>query len=248
MNSIKLIRPLLALSVLIFASLACALGGPPAIGEVVIAKSLDADYKPVNPTSKYTSDDTVISISVEVQNLIIGSAVEVKYQVDGVATDNLKTVADEEGSGYYGFTFTFENGIIPGDYVTDVYLDGKLVKTVSFKVEPSGPPTIKAVVVAKSLDDSYKPVDSTSTFSPSDTFYISVQVKDLIIGSNVVVKYYFEDENIPDLDTSLVADKVGSGYYGFSLQAPPDGFPAGNYKAEVYLDDKLSETVTFSIP
>jgi hypothetical protein len=74
-----------------------------------------------------------------------------------------------------------------------------------------------------------------------------VQVKNLILGSNITVKYAFEGEHVKEADTSLIADKAGSGYYGFSLKPPAEGFAVGNYTAEVYLDDTLSATVTFSV-
>ena len=247
MKTNKLVRPLLALVLLVAASLACQVGGPPAIGEVVVAESLDADYKPVNPTSTYTSDNTVINISVEVQNLVVGSVVEVRYKLDGEEYKTSTTTADVAGSGYYGFTLTADSGLMPGDYVADVYLDGQLAKTVTFKVVPSGPPSIGAVVTAKGLDADYKPVDPTSTYAPMDTFYISVQVKNLVVGSNITVKYSYNGEFVPELDTTVTADKAGSGYYGFNLTPPSDGFPTGDYTAEVYLDDALMTTLAFSV-
>lgn len=248
MNSIKFTRPLFAFLLLFLSSLACAISaGPPAVGEVVVAESLSADYQPVNLTSTYTSDDTVISISVEVQNIVVGSVLEVKYKLNGEDYDKLTSTAEKDGSGYFGFTLTVENGLLPGDYVADIYLDGQLAKTVTFKVEPSGPPSIGAVVTARTVDENNKPIELTSIYSPNDTFKISVQVKNLIIGSNVTVKYTFEGEYAEDANTSIIAEKAGSGYFSFSLTPPAEGFPVGNYTAEVYLDDTLADTVAFSV-
>lgn len=248
MNSIKFTRPLLAFLLLFVSSLACKFGGgPPAIGEVVVADRLAADYKPINPTSSYTSDDSVISISVEVQNLVAGSIVEVKYKLNGEDYDSLTSTADKDGSGYYGFTLTLEDGLLPGDYVADIYLDGQLAKSVTFKVVASGPPSIGVVVPAKNLDDNFKPVDPTTVYGPTETIHISVQVKNLVVGSNVTVKYLINGERAAEADTRLIADKAGSGHFGFSLTPPPDDFPLGTYTAEVYLDDVLATTVTFSV-
>ena len=70
---------LFAFFLLALASLACSLmPGPPSIGEVVTAKSLASDYKPVDPTTKYTSDDTFY-VSVEVNDLVVGSVSEIKF-------------------------------------------------------------------------------------------------------------------------------------------------------------------------
>jgi len=248
MNSIKFTRPLFAFLFLILSSLACVISaGPPAVGEVVVAENLSADYKPVNPTSTYTSDDTVISISVEAQNFVVGSVLDVKYILNGEDYEMQTSTADKDSSGYFGFTLTVESGLLPGDYVANIYLDGQLAKTVTFKVVPSGPPSIGAVVTARTVDENNKPIELTSVYSPNDTFQISVQVKNLIIGSNVTVKYTFEGEHAEDADTSIIAEQAGSGYFNFSLTPPPEGFPVGNYTAEVYLDDMLSDTVAFSV-
>ena len=244
MKPIAILRFLSAVALLGLASLACSLTpGPPSIGDVVTAKSLDADYKPVDPTTTYGSDDTFY-VSVQVNDLVVGTVVEVKYKFGDEVYKKSSLTADEEGSGYYGFQLSTEGGHTPGDYTAEVYLDGKLVKTVAFKVKASGPPSIGEVVAAKSLDADYKPVDPTSTYSPEDVFYISVQVKNLVVGSVVDVKYKFEGEDYSD--TSLTADKFGSGYYGFKLTAA-DGHAIGNYTAEVYLDGELQKTIEFSV-
>ena len=244
----KVVRPLLAVFVLVLASLACALGGPPAIGEVVVAEGLTADYLPIGgPIDTYTSDDTVINISVEVQNLEVGTTVEVRYKLNGADYETLTSTANEAGSGYYGFTLTVDSGLLPGDYVADIYLNGQLAKSATFKVVASGPPSIAGAVTARSLDENYQPVNPTAVFGTSDTFYISVNVKNLVVGSDVTVKYTYEGEYASDADTTVVADQAGSGYYGFSLTPPPDGFPIGNYTAEVYLDGVLATTVAFSV-
>lgn len=234
---------LFAILVLMLASLACSLGGPPAIGDVVTAKNLDADYKPVDPTTTYGSDDTIY-VSVQVENLVVGSVVTTKYMFGETLYEETTITADEEGSGYYGFKLSTAGGHTPGKYTAEVYLDDKLVKTVPFEIEASGPPSIVSVVPAKGLDADYKPTDPTTVFAPADIFYVSVEVKNLVVGSVVAVKYKFEGEDYGD--TSLAADQFGSGYYGFKL-TPSSEHPVGKYTAEVYLDDKLVETVDFEV-
>src|SRR5512138_1750671 len=107
---------------LLLATLACAAGGPPAITDVVTAQSLDENYKPVNPTSSYQPED-VVSLSVHVENLVVGSTVKVEYKLNGEPYEESSLAADEAGSGYYGFTLTpTEYGHMPGNYTADVYL------------------------------------------------------------------------------------------------------------------------------
>jgi len=110
---------------------------------------------------------------------------------------------------------------------------------------PSGPPSIGEVVSAKSLDASYKPVELTTTYMPTDEFQLSVEVKNLVAGSVVSVKYSVDGQ--PYEESTLTADKAGSGYYGFSLKGSVTGHQPGKYKADVYLDGALSKTIEFTV-
>ena len=104
--------------------------------------------------------------------------------------------------------------------------------------------SIGEVVTARNTDADSKPVDSTTTFRPTDTVHTSVQVNNLIVGSKVVAKYIFGGQ----IDEQpLVADKAGSGYFDFSLSPGTSGFPEGDYTVEIYLDDTLVKTVTFQV-
>lgn len=231
-------------ALLVVASLACQLaGGPPAIGAVVTAKGLDADYKPVDPTSTYGSDD-IIYISVETNNLVVGSVVEIKYKLAGADYSNTSLTADKAGSGYFGFKLTADSGHAPGDYTAEIYLDGKLAKTVAFKIAASGPPSIVEVVATKTVDADGKPGAPATTFSPTDTIYVAVQVKNIVVGSKVKIVY---TSNGTSQDSTLTADKPGAGYDTFSLTPPAGGNAKGDYKAEVYLDDVLVQTVAFTV-
>lgn len=101
MNPSKLTKPitlflLVILSAFTFAG--CGPSGPPSIGEVVTARSLDADYKPINPTTTYLPSDE-FQLSVEVKNLTVGSVVNVKYVVDGQPYDESTSRPTSEAAG-----------------------------------------------------------------------------------------------------------------------------------------------------
>jgi hypothetical protein len=95
----------------------------PTIADVVIAESLDSNYAPVNPTSTYKSTD-VVSISVKVMNLKVGSEIKIIYTYEGQTQEQTSTVKNS-GSGYFGFTFSPpESGHATGIYAVEVFLDG----------------------------------------------------------------------------------------------------------------------------
>jgi hypothetical protein len=153
MNPTKLAK-LMALFLLVvlstFTFAGCGPSGPPSIGEVVTAKGLDANYKPIGPTTTYQPSDE-FQLSVEVKNLAVGSVVTVKYVVDGKPYDESTLKADQRGSGYYGFGLkSGVTGHQPGNYKAEVYLNGVLAKTTEFSVEQAGPPSLTKVVFADS--------------------------------------------------------------------------------------------------
>ena len=116
----------------------------------------------------------------------------------------------------------------------------------SFSVGDSGPPTINSVVVAKSLDKDFKAVEVTDTYAPDQTFYLSVEFSHLEKGANIKTEWYFEDQLVKDF--TYTAETAGSGHAGFTLESGTGTtWPAGKYHAKVYLEDKLAQTVDFSV-
>lgn len=108
-----------------------------------------------------------------------------------------------------------------------------------------GEPSIDEVIIARSLDDSQKPVDPTSVFGSEDVFYASARVSYLEEGSEVTGKWFFGDQFIDEASVAITEDGF-SGYVGFDL-TPSTPWPAGDYRLEVYLDEELAQTVTFQV-
>ncbi len=108
------------------------------------------------------------------------------------------------------------------------------------------PPSVDGVTLATAVDSNFKAVGSTTTFAPTDKFYASAQVSNVIVGTKVEARWYFGTDEVTQGRTSITSDKTGSGYYSFSLSnASP--FPVGDYKVEIYLDGALVKTVSFKV-
>lgn len=241
----KLYLALFALAVPFFLSLACGTSGPPAIGEVVPATSLDDGYKPVNATTSYQPEDTIF-ISVEVLDLEVGNAVQVQYKLNGDIYEETTLTADETGSGYYGFSLKpNEFGHTPGIYTAEVFLNGTLVKTVTFTVEGDATPMLVDVVIAESLDDDASPVNPTTTFGTMDIVSISIQVANIRAGSEIRIVYTYEGQT---MEQTTTATESGSGYFGFTFSPNESGHATGEYTVEVFLDNEpYMEPLSFII-
>jgi hypothetical protein len=246
MKSNKLLIGILALALPFILSVVCESSGPPAIGEVVTAKSLDENYKPVDVTSSYQSEDTFYH-SVQVKNLTAGSTVKIKYKLDGESYKESTVTAEEGGSGYYGFILESDSGYVPGNYTVEVYLDNVLAKTISFTVEGNGQAEILDVVLAEDLDAEFKPVNPTTTYKTTDTITISVQIKNVKTGLEIKLIYTFGDQTEEQMITTTAIAREGN--FGFELNPPASGYPVGEFTVEAFLDgvsagDPVSFTIT----
>jgi hypothetical protein len=245
MKSNKLLIAVLALVLPFILSVACGSSGPPSIGEVVTAKSLDENYKPIDVTSSYQPEDTFYH-SVQVKNLAAGSIVKIQYKLDGETYKESTVTAEEGGSGYYGFILESASGHVPGNYTAEVYLDDVLAKTISFTVEGNTQSEILDVVLAESLDSEFKPVNPTTIYKPNDTITVSVKVKNVKTGLEIKLIYTFGDQT--EEQTITTTAMAGEGNFGFELNPPASGYPTGDFTVEAFLNGvSAGDPVNFTI-
>lgn len=95
--------------------------------------------------------------------------------------------------------------------------------------------------------------DLTSVFSTGDTVYV---VSDLTNGKQGnVVKSIWTVENVEGYEPGFLIDEVKieleedklAYTINFYFEPPAGGWPVGSYKVDVYFNDVLNSTVTFSM-
>ena len=87
--------------------------------------------------------------------------------------------------------------------------------------------------------------DSTDNFKPNDTIYASVLTEGTAPTATLRVKWTFEDGQTVDESTKTVAPS-GRERTEFHI-SKPNGWPAGKYKVEVFLNDQSSGTKNFDV-
>jgi hypothetical protein len=107
-------------------------------------------------------------------------------------------------------------------------------------------PRLDTAVLCRELTADYAPVEPTEVFSSSEDFYISIEYFDLEEGQTIGVEWFLEDEFLYEASVTLDAANVGDGYAGFSL-TNSELWPAGNYRADVYLDGELDHAVDLTV-
>ena len=134
--------------------------------------------------------------------------------------------------------------------VTWLLLAG-IVAGCSFSISTAN---ITQAVLAKDIQgDTFEPVDPTSTFPP-DQAVINLVVTVANAPSDTKVKTVWTAVDVGDAapaNTQIDEAEVtmdASGKTHFTLSVPNSGvWPAGKYKVEIYLNDKLDRTLEYTI-
>jgi hypothetical protein len=121
----------------------------------------------------------------------------------------------------------------------------------SFSVSTANIP--QAVLAKDVKGDNFDPVDPTSTFQPNQAV-IHLVVTVVNAPSDTKVKTVWTAVDVGDAapaNTKIDEAEVtmdGSGNAHFTLSEPSSGaWPAGKYKVDVYLDDKLDRTLEYTV-
>jgi hypothetical protein len=101
------------------------------------------------------------------------------------------------------------------------------------------------VTLGRSVGGDKAVTDRTETFKPTDTIYASVATEGSATSATLRAKWSFEDGQLVDESTRTIApnNKERTEFH----ISKPDGWPAGKYKLEVFLNDQSADTKSFDI-
>jgi len=101
------------------------------------------------------------------------------------------------------------------------------------------------VTLGRSVGGDKAIIDRTDTFKPNDTIYASVATEGSGPSVTLRARWSFEDGQLVDESTRAIAPNNRE-RTEFHI-SKPDGWPAGKYKLEVFLDDQPAETKSFDV-
>jgi len=129
-----------------------------------------------------------------------------------------------------------------------------LALSVACRATPATPPvespspapslTILDAVTSRQVGGDYVPLDITSQFSPSETFYCVLQVADVENETQIVARWHFGDTFISE--TTYTTEDDGSGYIAFELTSQQP-WPEGIYRVDILSAGSVIESVQFSV-
>jgi ABC-type oligopeptide transport system substrate-binding subunit len=104
---------------------------------------------------------------------------------------------------------------------------------------------VSQVTVGRSLNASKAISDATDSFKPNDTIYASVATEGSAATAALKARWTFQDGQVVDESTQTIAPS-GPATTEFHI-SKPDGWPAGKYKVEVFLDGSSAGSKDFNV-
>jgi hypothetical protein len=101
------------------------------------------------------------------------------------------------------------------------------------------------VTLGRSVGGDKAITDRTDTFRPNDTIYASVATDGSANNATLRARWTFEDGQLVDESTRAISPNNRE-RTEFHI-SKPNGWPAGKYKLEVFLDNQSVETKDFEV-
>jgi hypothetical protein len=111
-----------------------------------------------------------------------------------------------------------------------------------------GGPSVSNLTTASEIDvDTYEPITETSTFTTSiDEIFVTFDIDGYDVGTEVMGQWYYVTEDMMITDVSLVTQYENQ-YAYFSLTRPLAGWPLGEYRVDILINDDVVDSVDFVI-
>jgi len=106
----------------------------------------------------------------------------------------------------------------------------------------TGSVRVTDLTLGRSVGGDKAVTDRTDSFKPNDTIYASVATEGSAQSATLRAKWSFEDGQLVDETTQTIAPS-SQARTEFHI-SKPNGWPAGKYKVEVFLNDMSADTKT----
>ncbi len=108
------------------------------------------------------------------------------------------------------------------------------------------PVAVASVDLGSAVDATTQKVTTpTTAFAAKDTIYAAVSTTGTAPSAKLTAKWTYQDGQTVN-ESSQTIVPTGAAVTAFHI-SKPDGWPAGNYKVEISLDDKSAVTKDFSV-
>lgn len=104
---------------------------------------------------------------------------------------------------------------------------------------------VAGAVACRSVDSRGAPINKTDVFDPEDTFYVSMEVYGLHVGTVIEARWFHGSEAVTT--AHITSDKEGDYYAWFSVPPEKKRWAAGRYRVNILLNGRYQTSVPFRV-
>ncbi len=239
----------------------CAAGGAATfVQEIILTTNTQGDaFTPVDEVEEYEPTQQTFHAVAKLANAPANAKLRVVwylvqaegYKPNSKIDENELSVADG-GTRNVDFTLKSTSDKWPeGSYCVEIYAEGNLALSKNFRVggvalpSSAGADVVKQIVLAESTNpNTFEPINPTTKFKANaPLIHVALQLEKAPANTLFRARWYPPGQE--PLNFDLKTD--GTRWLDFQLTPAPDGFPTGEYKVEIYVNEKLADTKTFSV-
>ena len=123
-----------------------------------------------------------------------------------------------------------------------------LVVIIALVLIFGGGPRLSNLETASEINlDTYEPITKTSNFTTStNEIFATFELDGYDLGTQVVGQWYYVTNDTMITDVSLVTE-YDSQYAYFSLTRPLSGWPVGDYRLDILIDEEVIDSISFNV-
>jgi hypothetical protein len=100
---------------------------------------------------------------------------------------------------------------------------------------------VSQIDIGRSLNADKTINDTTGSFKPTDTIYASIATENTTAPTTVKARWTYQDGQVVNESTQTIAPAAGGARTEFHI-SKPNGWPAGKYTLEVFLNGSSAAT------
>ena len=105
---------------------------------------------------------------------------------------------------------------------------------------------VKEVNLGRTVGGDKRIVDPVTTFNPNDVIYASVVTSGTSPNTTLQIRWTYQDGQVVEETQQTITTTAAEEATEFHI-SKPDGWPAGKYKAEIFVNGDLVQTKEFEV-
>lgn len=118
--------------------------------------------------------------------------------------------------------------------------------TTTTTVNTTATPVVTALTMASKVDGGNNPMNSTTTFSKTDTIWAVADLTGTSTGTPVEARWFHMTSNTQINSNTVTTTSAGEHRLPFFI-SKPDGWPTGDYRVEILINGNVMKGATFQV-